>query len=215
MRTSMKFLAATVAVGAAVLGSTAANALPIYLEYSLDGGSFVVFGSSTSGIAQANTTVGTYTISATATGSPLLAAPNFQSSSLDIKSTGAGTLSVAAVEVGLTTPGLSGFNLGWTSVSGATVNTTETFAIVNSSGTYTALASATLPPNSANTATVAYTPPANYSIVELYSATFGAAGGTVNATISESGFSVPEPVSMSLLGASLAGLGLIRLGRKS
>ena len=118
------------------------------------------------------------------------------------------------MESGLTTPNIAGFNLDFTSNPGTTQPIADGFGVIDMSGTYTQLATSLLFPNTATTAVASYTPTGTYSVLEQYSATFGSSGGVVDATISEA--SIPEPMSLSLVGAALAGIGLTRCrGRKS
>ncbi len=98
----------SVALGLGVLGaslawSNSSSALTVYIGTS-NGGSPMLQASG-SGFASINDlTVGTWTVSAQAQGTPPLSQPDLNSTTLSATTTGAGTLDVFVSELGLTAP---------------------------------------------------------------------------------------------------------------
>jgi len=210
-------LGATAALGLAAL-APAANALPIFIGYSTNGGAtitdFAGSGSDASASVTGFTTAG-FTINLSATGSPTFNQPNFGSNTLTVRSTGSGSIILYASETGITTLP-SAFTSGFSNNPLSDTNVTEaTYAGANVKYSLTnLLATSLLAPGTTSSATTA-TPaglPATYSLTETYAITFGAGGGVVNATILEIG-RIPEPMSIALLGAGLLGLGVVKRKR--
>jgi hypothetical protein len=170
--------------------------------------------------------LGTWSITASATGTPPLASGFFDSNTIDVQSTGAGVLHVWATETGLTSPlGAVPFESTFTSNT-MTVNITsslEQTCVDPANGTPTTTTNCSNPSNlSQNTFTaigsvgplIATSPtlgPGPYSLTEEYTITATGAGNT-NLTINIQPAPVPEPASMTLLGSALVGLGW--LGRR-
>lgn len=150
---------------------------------------------------------GGFTGSVTASGSPLLTEPTLISDTLDVNSSGAGTLVISVTETGLTTvvPGfLSGFTsntlpLGWT-VSEATYVDAGNTAYA----TTTPLSAQTFSVIGATTAIAAGISTGPFSETEVFTVTATDAGQTQD-TISL--MATPEPTSMALLGSGLLALG--------
>lgn len=212
---------AALALGAAAFGSTTASAGPITLYSSFDGVTFtVISAASTTGTNSFNSSVGSFGVqfSATGTGSgpSSLPQPAFDTNTITVSSSAGGTIYLAALETGLTNTNVGFFNLGFTNNALSTTSVMESFFVGTSlSLASVPLATVTLAPNGATpllvTAPVLTSP---YQIAEMYKINFGTSGGSVNATIAERAV-VPEPISISLLGAGLAVAGLIRMRRKA
>ena len=211
-------------LGAAVVAVTAfagaqAQANPIYLgaTFPSDKGAITDLKTGNGSAGVSGYQHGTFTIDLTATGSPALVNPNFGSNTLAIKSNGAGTVILYATETNDTAI-VPSFLLGLSNNPLSDVSVTEAVYSSTSNTKYaltTLLGSATLKPGE----TVSINAPfgslqAPYSITQVYTITFGSTGGSVNATILEKA-NVAEPMSLSLLGAGLVGLGFVRLRRKA
>ena len=224
MRHGFKVLAATLALGAMALGAPAAKADPITMYYSLDGMTYFQLAPTTTNgvnifggaIASSPYTV-TFSATGTGTANSPLPEPFFNTSTIAINSTSAGSLYLAAVETGITNTNVAGFNVSFGSNAGNTGSIQELFAVGQSLNLSSpGLLSTTLLANSPNITLSAAAPvlTAPYQVAEQYKVTFTSAG-TIQGTIQENAY-VPEPVSISLLGAGLIGLGVIRRrGRKS
>jgi hypothetical protein len=205
---------------AALLASTAlgsaAHANPISLGYSLGNSSnitVIATGNGSAGVS--GFTVGNYTINLSATGTPVMSDPNFGSNTLSIRSRGEGTITLYATELNNNAV-IPSFNIGLSNNPLSDYSVTESFYASSTNVAFAKtdlLASATLLPGGIQSTTAPFSLTTPYSITEAYRITFDGAGA-VDATILEKA-NVPEPMSILVLGAGLAGLGMTRLRRKA
>jgi len=219
MKISMKLLTAALVLAGAVLLTSVARADTITIglqEAGFNSGSVFTETSSTSGSVTFSGSYGTFSFNAiTAVGSPALPQPQLDSTSIDVSSSGTGTITVYVTEQGITSPTgvlnlLSGFTsnfltAGWTLTEATYVDVGNGLYAITSplgSQTFTALGSA----SSANLTPSLSSP---FSETEVFTITASGAGRS-NGTIATQ--LVPEPATLSLLGMGL--LSLLGLRKK-
>jgi hypothetical protein len=163
-----------------------------------------------------------FTVNATAVGTPPLPSGEFDSNTIDVNASTAGTLILWITETGLTSPlGLINVTSGLSSnlISGAISSVTlstfldTTNGISPPNGTPLDTANFTSIGTHTTTTTLA-TGAGPYSLQEVY--TIHATGvGNANLTIDITSSVVPEPGTLTLVGTVLVGLGLLRWKRRN
>jgi hypothetical protein len=211
-------MAAALAAGPLLAASAAhADVVSIGLQESgVNGGAITTVASSPGSVAYGGPTsiYGTFTVNnVTGSGNPPLTSPQLlNSSSINISSSTAGTLTVYVSETGIVAPAPTG---ALNFISGLTQNLiTAGFSVQEQSfldagntlyGLTTPLSSATFTAIATSTQTTAANAGAGpYSLTAVYTITSNGAG-SANSTIN---VSVPEPGSLTLFGTMLLGLGL-------
>jgi len=178
------------------------------------------------GYVSTSGSIGTFTLaSATATGSPVLQQPTLDTSSIDVNSSGAGTLYMFVTEQGLTSPlginsFLSSFTFNLFNGGAGIASVTENTFISATNALYagTLLSSATdstggLSSTSATAASPLLTGPFSETIEYIIHASgVGSTNDTVN--LSSPSVSVPEPASLLALATGLGILSLLMRARR-
>ena len=212
------------AASATALLPNAAHADLISIGASYNGGTVqtLATGNGTSPLT-ATGMLGSFVMTATATGAPLLPQPTLDTSSIDVSTSGSGVLEMFITEQGLTAPAgvnnfLSSFTFQPFTGSGILSVVEETFVSASNAlfgGTFLAKATDTsggIVPNSAVIAATPFLGPNSYSETVEYIITAGGFGST-NDTVNIS--AVPEPATFGIFGASLGLMALIARRRRS
>jgi len=217
-----KLLTALATVASSLLWATGAFALPVSVDASLTAPGIAPFTNICSGNGNCSSptavSVGSWSISASVSGTPPQTQGTLLSQTIDVETSGSGTIWIFANETGLTSP--LGTN-NW--VSSFTANllpagwsVLERTCLVNSGVVDVCsptLHQATLTSiGTSGPFTDSFTTTSPYTAVEEYIIT-ATGTGSANLTINLSPAAAPEPASLALLGAGLAGLGLLRRRR--
>lgn len=232
-------LAIAAAVLGTLLGVSAASANPIYIGYSINGGTKNILASNSTGIVNFNNTSPAPAISGlrfnlSATGSPFLNEPDLQTSQITVRNSGSSSavIRVFVSETNLTTTtdflqtgygnnGNSAVNIDIASYvqncvvagCGTTVASGDVFATTNLLYSTTGIVPGT-GGNNVDPFPAGITGDYNETLVYTFNL---AVGQSVSATLALMGInqSVPEPLTLSLFGAGLAGLAASRRRKKA
>jgi hypothetical protein len=219
MRNLGLFLIAAALAAGALVWSSGANALLITVNAGASPAfppTFETIGTGNGSVAVPSTAVGSWSVEATAVGTPPLSSGSLDSNTIDVQSTGPGTLIVWVTEQGLTSPlGNVNFTSGLTTdileggISSATLSTffSPTDGVSPPNGTpldshlFTAIGTESLD-------TTANPGAGPYSLQEVY-VIHATGAGNANLTIDLTSTALPEPASLALLGSALVGFGVI------
>jgi PEP-CTERM motif len=163
------------------------------------------------------TSLGVFTLTGNALGSPTVPEPNLDSGTISVSSKAGGTLDVYFTELNLSVTAFSGFISSFTNqlmTKGVTSVTESTYTGVGDYDLANLLSTMTFTAEG-STADFAGTPAGlapGYSVTEKYEIVFAKAG-QANDTINLQ--SVPEPASLAVLGVGVWGLGMIRRRKAS
>jgi hypothetical protein len=219
------------------MAASSAHAAPVYIGVQIGSGAIVnetniaiPSGNGGAGTASFNGVVGSFTINASVNGTPPLPEPNLVSDSISISSNAGGVVSIYMSELNQFPLNLGGFLSGFTNnllFGGGIVSVTESTYVSsctvpgNPCGASSIFATANLLATTTFTDNGAVsefskmpTLTAPYSTTEIYTIDFGA-GIDPGVTDTISLQSVPEPMTLGLLGSGLFGLGMIKRRRST
>jgi hypothetical protein len=216
----LKSLLLTTAFVAAATG--VASAAPLLQYNILDGVNLIGSGFSVTGnIINGGGSDNNFNVSLSTSGAPFLTVPDFSTNSFSVSSgVGAGVLTIEITDTGLT--GYAGgnvantFNINSLNGGGFTSGTISNYFDMSNTpyGTGTLLGTSSFSGKNSfsnQTNTSASLVSGTFSETTIYVLNYASDGnGTVSASSQLSSTSVPEPISIALLGTSLVGVGLFR-----